>query len=82
MNNMKDELYSYQKLMKLISLFQRVNQVSWTASQTKNRYPLPESMTPEEIKQLSRVYVALSTDIEDIAEEIKLLGKDFLNDQT
>jgi hypothetical protein len=70
MNNMND-IEDFKRLQKLISLFQRVNQLSWTADQTRKRYPAPEAMTLQEIKSLIRLYLALGMDIEDIYKEWK-----------
>lgn len=65
------DLESYQKLMKLLNLFQRVKQVSWTIDQTTKRYPAPEAMTSEELETLYRAYLAIGFDLEQITEEWK-----------
>jgi hypothetical protein len=48
MNSEKDEISKFGRLQKLLNLFQRVNQLSWTADQTRKRYPMPEAMTDDD----------------------------------
>lgn len=74
---MKTDIEIFTKLQRLITLFQRVNQLSWTADQTKKRYPAPEAMTRSEIEQLTKTYLALGFDIESIYEDWKKEYKQF-----
>ena len=67
----------FARLQKLISLFQRVNQLSWSADQTRKRYPNPELMTEEEVESLSRLYLALGFTIEDMAEDWKEIYNEY-----
>jgi hypothetical protein len=71
-----NELTEYKKLIKLISLFQRISQLSWSVDQTKKRYPSPEAMTNTEIGQLNMVFTALGSEIEQIYIAWKELVKD------
>ena len=59
----------FSRLQKLISIFQRINQLSWTADQTRKRYPAPEAMTIQEMESLTKTYLALGIDLEDIYKE-------------
>ena len=69
--NDSEDILAYSKLQRLIAIFQRLQQVSWTSDQTKKRYPYPEAMTPEEISNLTKFYLALGFDIEDIYKDWK-----------
>jgi DNA-binding transcriptional regulator YhcF (GntR family) len=75
--NTKNEVQSFTNLQKLITLFQRVNQLSWTADQTRKRYPSPSEMTEEEIDGLARVFLALGYDIEEIYKEWKKIYDEY-----
>ena len=77
MKSMKSELANYRRLVKLINLFQQINQISWTVDQTRKRYPVLESMTNDEIEQLSKVFLALGFDIETWVKEWKKLYKEY-----
>jgi hypothetical protein len=68
MNNI-NEIESFAKLQRLINIFQRVSQISWSSDQTRKRYPAPEVMSPSEIESLTRLYLALGLDIEEIYKE-------------
>ena len=68
MNDIK-EIDSFARLQKLISLFQRVNQLSWTSDQTRKRYPNPELMTQQEVDALTKLYLALGFDLKQMADE-------------
>lgn len=70
MNGIK-QINAFARLQKLIALFQRVNQLSWTSDQTRKRYPNPELMTDKEIEALTRLYLALGFDIEAMHKEWK-----------
>lgn len=63
-----NDIELFSRLQRLISIFQKINQLSWVADQTKRRYPTPEAMTPEEILSLTKMYLTLGMDIEDIFE--------------
>ena len=56
----------FTRLQRLITLFQRINQLSWNSDQAKKRYPSPEAMTNEEMLSLIKMYLSLGFDIEDI----------------
>lgn len=81
MNSMKEDIKAFQKLQRLITLFQRINQLSWNADQAKKRYPLPEAMTKEEMKALTKIYLALGLDIEDIYQDWIKEYKEFQNEK-
>lgn len=72
----------FSRLQRLINLFQRLNQISWSTMQTRKRYPDPEVMTEEEIESLTRVYLALGYDIEDIAKEWKDIYTEYKKNET
>jgi hypothetical protein len=78
MNDIK-QIEAFAKLQKLISLFQRINQLSWTSDQTRKRYPNPELMTEEEVEALTRAYLALGFDIKQMSEEWEKIYKEFKN---
>lgn len=79
MNELKDiELFT--QLQKLMSLFQRVNQLSWISDQTRKRYPAPEMMTPEEMEALTKTYISLGFDIESIYNEWLIEYKKYKNE--
>jgi hypothetical protein len=68
MNDKKD-IIAFTKLNRLISIFQRISQISWTSDQTRKRYPAPEMMTSEEMQALTRSYLALGFDIEQAYQD-------------
>lgn len=70
MNNM-DKIDKFARLQRLINLFQRVNQISWSSDQSRKRYPTPEMMTDEEVDSLTRLFLALGLDIKEIYEDWK-----------
>lgn len=72
-----NQIEMFARLQKLISLFQRVNQLSWSADQTRKRYPNPELMTEEEVESLSRLYLALGFTIEEMAEDWKEIYNEY-----
>jgi hypothetical protein len=80
MNGIK-QVESFARLQKLISLFQRVNQLSWTSDQTRKRYPNPELMTDEEVEALTRLYLALGFDLETMAKEWKEMYDNYKNNE-
>lgn len=57
--------------MKLLNLFQKVKQISWTIDQTTKRYPAPEAMHKDELEALYRAYLAIGLDLEDVYMEFK-----------
>ena len=70
MNDIKQtDIEIFTRLQRLITLFQRVNQLSWNSDQARKRYPSPEAMTTEEMNSLTKMYLALGFDIEDIYKE-------------
>ena len=76
-----NKIETFARLQRLINLFQRINQISWSADQSRKRYPTPEMMTDTEIDSLIRLYLALGFDIEDIYEDWKKEYKEYKNDQ-
>jgi len=68
---MNDELdiKNFSRLQRLISLFQRINQLSWTSDQARKRYPAPEAMKVEELTALTKMYLVLGDEIEIIYSE-------------
>lgn len=82
---MKDDskdISNYRRLLQLKDIFARVKQISWNASSTEKRYPGPEAMTPSEMEELTRTYLALGYDIEELAKEWKELKKQYDNVRT
>lgn len=75
------DITHYRKLLRLTSIFQRVNQISWSADQTKKRYPAPEAMTIEEMTNLIKTYLVLGIDIEDIYKDWKREYDEFKKDE-
>ena len=69
--NEERDIQIFTRLQKLISIFQRVNQLSWTSDQTRKRYPAPEAMTPTEIEALTKSYLSLGFELEKIYNEWK-----------
>jgi len=69
--NESSDIEIFTRLQKLISIFQKVNQISWASDQTKKRYPAPEAMTKEEMEALTKHYLALGLDIEDVYKDWK-----------
>lgn len=71
------DIDSYKRLIKILQMFERVKQLSWNISQTKNRYPSPESMTKDELDNLFKFYLALGFDIEEIYKDWKEFYKEY-----
>ena len=71
MINEESDINLFTRLQKIITLFQRINKLSWTSDQARKRYPAPEAMSNEEVKALFRLYLALGLDIEEIYKEWK-----------
>jgi len=80
MNN--SEIDKYACLQRLISLFQRISQISWTFDQTRKRYPTPEMMTEVEVEALTRVFLALGLDVEEIYKEWKKEYAEYKKNET
>ena len=80
MNN--SEIDKYACLQRLISLFHRVSQISWTSDQTRKRYPAPEVMTDTEIESITRVFLALGLDLEDVYREWKKEYAEYKKNET
>lgn len=74
---MNSEIDKYKLVIQLINLFQRVNQLSWSADQTKKRYSFPEAMTEQELEQLTKVYITLGEEIQKIGKEWKKIYKEY-----
>lgn len=66
-----NDIELFSQLQRLITIFMRVNQLSWTSDQTRKRYPAPEAMTKQEMEALLRSYLALGLDIESIYQDWK-----------
>lgn len=71
-NNMND-INAFKTFTDIQNVIDRIKRVSFYANQTQQRYPLPESMTREELTALTRVYLALYLDIEQIQKDFKKL---------
>jgi len=70
MNKVK-KIERFGRLQRLITIFQRVNQLSWTSDQSRKRYPTPEMMSEEEIDALTRLLLSLGFDLEDVYKRWK-----------
>lgn len=71
------DMQSFKRLLKLLNLFQKVKQVSWSIDQTTKRYPAPEAMTSDELEALFRAYLALGFDLEEVTKEWKEFYKEY-----
>jgi hypothetical protein len=69
MNNESKDIELYTKVSKMISLGQRVGQISWALDQTRKRYPSPEAMTFQELQLLLKAYLLLGSDLEVVYKE-------------
>ena len=76
-----NKIDKFNRLQRLVNIFQRINQISWSADQSRKRYPTPEQMTDEEINSLTKLFLALGLDVEDIYLEWKKLYKEYKNDK-
>ena len=65
----KRELQLFRLLTKIVKVMQGVKQASWSIDQTKHRYPNPEDLTPEEMEELLRNYLAFVVELKSLAEE-------------
>jgi predicted nucleic acid-binding Zn-ribbon protein len=75
---MTKEINFYSFLMRLRLLFKLVKQISWSVDQTEKRYALPEAMTPEELEKLTKLYLDMGNELEDINEKVKKIEKEYL----
>jgi hypothetical protein len=74
---MSKEINRFSYLLRLQSLFQRMGQITWTSKQATNRYVAPEAMTDEEVSDLTKLYVALIFDVEQLATDAKKLKEEY-----
>ena len=74
------EIETFGRLQRLTSFFQHIGQLSWTANQTKKRYPTPERLTNEEVETLIKIYLTFGYDIEEIYKEWQKEIKDYKNE--
>ena len=81
MSNMTD-IEKVGKLLKIKTIFQHLNQLTWSATKFGKRYPEVEFMTIEDIIQLYRTYLAFGLELEDIYKEWRKLYDDEKRDNT
>lgn len=62
---------------KVRSAMKKIQQLSYVIAKTEDRYPSLESMTPEELNELIRIYLALGLDIETAYEDWKEAKKEY-----
>lgn len=55
----------------------KISRLSYLADKAKQRYPGIESMTEEEMKSLTRMYLALGFDFEEAYKDWKKFYKDY-----
>ena len=72
-----NEIDDYEFLQRLLNVLARVRQTSWNINQTKLRYPGPEAMSSEEIKAITKVYLALGFDLEEAYKEWRELYAEY-----
>lgn len=62
---------------KVRSSMKKVQQLSFTIAKTEERYPALESMSSEDLESLTRVYLALGSDLEMATKEYKEAYKEY-----
>ncbi len=72
----KKEIEYYSLLIRLRLIFKLVQQLSWIVDQTEKRYTTPESMTNEEIKELTKLYMALETELREVYDKFQTIKKE------
>jgi len=70
MSEVKD-IELFNELNRLKAVFQAIGEISYTANQTKKRYPAPEMMNTREMQSLVKFYLALGFDIEEAYKKWK-----------
>jgi len=68
MNN--DEIKSFQKLLRVRTIFKQIGQLSWNISKLEQRFPV-DSLTSKEIKSLANSYKEYFLSIQNIYDELK-----------
>lgn len=61
-------------IYQLRNQYKRLDQVTWTIRDAQQRFPLT---TPENQIQLTTIYLAMLSDIEDVVNEIKEIKKEY-----
>ncbi len=74
---MNDDIELFTRLQRLITLSQRINQLSWTLDQARKRYPALETMTEFEMTSLLKFYTSMWFEFEDIHLEWKKKLKEY-----
>jgi len=70
----KNEKVDIELLYRLRSQYKRLDQITWTIREAQERFPVG---TPENELQLTKIYLAMALDVEDILQEIKELRKQY-----
>ena len=81
MNKESQDIKQLKRLIKLKNLFAQVKQLSWNVSTTEKRYPAPEAMTSAELKELTKLFLALGMDLEAAAKDWKKLYKEYKDEK-
>lgn len=68
-----NDINAFKTFTDIQNIIDRIKRISFYANQTQQRYPLPESMTQEELRALTRVYLALYLDVEQVQKDFKKL---------
>jgi len=72
-----NDLEAYERYRQLQTLIDHIKRVSFYANETQKRYPYAEAMTQEELEQLTRIYLAMFLDVEDIYKEFKKIYAEY-----
>lgn len=72
-----NEKVDIELLYRLRNQYKRLDQITWTVRDAQERFPVG---TSENELQLIKIYLAMSSDIEEIFQEIKNLRKQYEKD--
>jgi len=70
----KNEKVDIELLYRLRGQYKRLDQITWTIRDAQERFPVG---IPENELQLTKIYLAMLFDLEDITQEIKELKKQY-----
>ncbi|MCB1712580.1 MAG: hypothetical protein KDH96_08965 [Candidatus Riesia sp.] len=76
-----NDITAYNRYSKLKKIFAAIKELSFQASSTEKRYPSPDMMTREELEALTRTYLALGMDLEELAKEWKTIYKEYKKEE-
>ena len=71
------DILIFRNFLRLKDIFSQIKQISYNVSTTEKRYPAPEAMTKQELQELTKTYLALGFDIEEIYKEWKKIYKEY-----